>query len=219
MRQDPRTVLDQTRAFVRDRCDGESSGHDWWHIHRVCRTAVAIGREEGVDLSVVELAALLHDVADWKFHDGDEDIGPRTAASWLRSLGIDDATVEHVSEIVRDISFKGAGVPTPMRTREGEVVQDADRLDGLGAIGIARAFAFGGFRGQPLHDPSAEPFLAASAEDYKAHRGSTINHFSERILLHADRMNTATGRRMARDRHEFMERFLERFHAEWDGQV
>jgi uncharacterized protein len=219
MNPDQRTVLDRTRAFVRERCAGESSGHDWWHIDRVCRTAVAIGREERVDLYVVELAALLHDVADWKFHDGDEEIGPRMAGAWLRSLGVDAETVAHASEIVRDISFKGAGVPTPMRTREGDVVQDADRLDGLGAIGIARAFAYGGYRGHPLHDPDLEPFFARSSAEYMTHRGSTINHFSERILLHAERMNTETGRRIARERHAFMERFLEQFHAEWGGEA
>lgn len=219
MNPDRRAVLDQTRTFVRERCDGESSGHDWWHIHRVCQTAITIGREEGADLYVVALAALLHDIADWKFHDGDEEIGPQTAQSWLRSLGVDEATLSHVSEIVRDVSFKGAGVPTPMRTREGQVVQDADRLDGIGAIGIARAFAYGGFRGLPMHDPAAEPFLAGSADAYKAHRGSTINHFPEKLLLLAERMNSETGRRLARERHAFMERYLEQFHAEWDGEV
>jgi uncharacterized protein len=219
MNPDRRSVLDRTSAFVRERCEGESSGHDWWHIDRVCRTAVAIGREERVDLYVVELAALLHDVADWKFHDGDEEIGPRTARSWLRSLGVAEETVAHVGEIVGTVSFKGARVPTPMRTREGQIVQDADRLDGIGAIGIARAFAYGGFRGLPLHDPEAEPFLAGSADTYMAHRGSTINHFPEKLLLLADRMNTETGRRLALERQAFMERFLEQFHAEWDGEA
>ena len=217
MSPDPQTVLDRTRAFVRERCENEFSGHDWQHVDRVRRMALAIGREEGADLYVVELAALLHDVADWKFHDGDDEIGPETAASWLRSLGVDGETTAHVREIVATISFKGAGVPTLMRTREGEAVQDADRLDGIGAIGIARAFAYGGYRGLPMHDPEAAPFLAASADAYKAHRGSTINHFPEKLLLLADRMNTATGRRLARGRHAFMERFLEQFHAEWDG--
>ncbi len=219
MSLDRRAALDQTRAFVRDRCDGESTGHDWWHIHRVCRTAVAIGREESADLYVVELAALLHDIADWKFHDGDEEIGPYTAATWLYSIGVEEETVTHVREIVRDISFKGADVPAPMRTREGDVVQDADRLDAIGAIGIARAFAYGGYRGDPLHDPDEDPFLAGSADAYKSNRGSTINHFAEKLLLLADRMNTESGRRLARERHAFMERYLKQFHAEWDGKV
>ncbi len=217
MRIDAEDAIGRTRAFVRERCEGESSGHDWWHIHRVSRTAVAIGREEGADMYVVELAALLHDVADWKCHGGDEEIGPRTAQAWLRSLGVDEKTVAHVGEIVATISFKGAGVLTPMRTREGAVVQDADRLDGIGAIGIARSFAYGGYRGLPMHDPEAAPFLAKSADAYKSHRGSTINHFAEKLLLLADRMNTETGRRLARERHAFMERFLEQFYAEWDG--
>ena len=203
MSGDRQRVLEQTRTFVRERCEGEPTGHDWHHIDRVRRTALAIGCEEGADLYVVELAALLHDVADWKFHGGDEEIGPQTAASWLHSLGVDAETVAHVREIVGTVSFKGAGVPTPMRTREGAVVQDADRLDGIGAIGIARAFAYGGFRGLPMHDPEAEPFLAGSTDAYKAHRGSTINHFPEKLLLLAERMSTETGRRLARERHAF----------------
>ncbi len=219
MSLDRELVIERTRAFVRARCEGETTGHDWHHVDRVRRTALVIGREEEADLYVVELAALLHDVADWKFHDGDEEIGPHTAASWLRSLGVEEETVAHVRDIVRDISFKGAGVPTPMRTREGDVVQDADRLDGIGAIGIARAFAYGGSRGLPLHDPEMKPLLAASVEAYKAHRGSTINHFPEKLLLLAGRMNTDAGRRIARERHAFMQRFLEQFHAEWEGKA
>ena len=211
--------IDRTRDYVRARLAGEATGHDWWHTHRVWRTAVSLARQEGADLYVVQLAALLHDVADWKFHNGDEDVGPQTAASWLRSIALDERTIAHVAEIIRDISFKGAGVPTPMRTREGEVVQDADRLDALGAIGIARAFAYGGYRGQPLHDPEAAPFMADSAESYKTHRGSTRNHFPEKLLLLADRMHTETARRIARERHAFMEQFLAQFDAEWDGEA
>ena len=219
MSPDRQTVIERTGAFVRDRCQGEPTGHDWHHIDRVRRTALAIGREEGADSYVVVLAALLLDVADWKVHDGDEEIGPDTAQAWLRSLGVDDQTAGHVREIVRGISFKGAGVPTPMRTREGQVVQDADRLDALGAIGIARAFAYGGFRGRPLHEPDQMPLLAESAHAYRAHRGSTINHFREKLLLLADRMHTETGRRLARDRHAFVARFLDQFLAEWDGKA
>jgi uncharacterized protein len=219
MRPDQETVLEQTRAFVRERCEGEPTGHDWHHVDRVRGAALAIGHEEGADLFVVELAALLHDVADWKFHDGDEEIGPHTAQVWLRSLDVDDETTVHVSEIVRGISFKGAGVPTPMETLEGQVVQDADRLDALGAIGIARAFAYGGFRGRPLHEPDEAPLFAASAAAYRSHRGSTINHFAEKLLLLADRMQTPTGRRLARARHAFVERFLEQFLAEWDRKA
>jgi len=209
----------RTRKHVRTRLGEEVTGHDWWHAHRVCRSSLEIGRQEGADLYVVQLAALLHDVADWKFHDGDEEAGPRVAASWLRSIAVDDGAIAHVTAIIRDISFKGAEVPTPMRTLEGEVVQDADRLDALGAIGIARAFAYGGFRGQVLHDPESPPRIAVSTEIYKTQRGSTINHFSEKLLLLKDRMNTETARRIALERHQVMERFLEQFHAEWDGEA
>ena len=214
---DRQHVVARTQAFVRGQLAGEASGHDWWHVHRVWRTAIDIGREEGVDLYVVELAALLHDIADAKLHHGDEEIGPHTAAAWLRSLHVAEQTVEHVAAIVRYMSFKGAGVQTPMPTREGMVVQDADRLDALGAIGIARAFAYGGFRGRVLHDPDSSPVLHATVEDYFSHQGSTLNHFSEKLLLLKDRMNTESARRIASERHQFMEHFLTQFSAEWHG--
>jgi uncharacterized protein len=216
---DRQYVVARTQAFTREQLAGDASGHDWWHVYRVWRTAIEIGREEGVDLSVVELAALLHDIADAKFHDGDKEIGPHTAAAWLRSLDVAEETVEHVAAIVRDMSFKGAGVDTPMATREGMVVQDADRLDALGAIGIARAFAYGGFRGRVLHDPDSSPVLHATVEDYSSHEGSTLNHFSEKLLLLKDRMNTESARRIASERHQFMELFVSQFSAEWDGRA
>ncbi|HLL51045.1 MAG TPA: HD domain-containing protein [Thermomicrobiales bacterium] len=213
---DQEGVVSWTQAFVRAQLEGEASGHDWWHVHRVWRTAVEIGSEEGVDLFVVQLAALLHDIADAKFHDGDEEIGPHSAADWLRSLGVDEQAVERVAMIIRDLSFKGAGVQTPMSTREGMVVQDADRLDALGAIGIARAFAYGGFRGQVLYDPEDSPVMHATVDAYRSHRGSTLNHFFEKLLL-KDRMNTEPARRIAGERHRFMERFVSQFSDEWDG--
>jgi uncharacterized protein len=216
---DRERAVERTQEFVRERLSGEATGHDWWHVQRVWRTALEIGREEGADLYVVQLAALLHDVADAKFHEGDQQIGSRVAADWLRSLEVDERTIEHVAAIIRGVSFKGAGVETPMATREGMVVQDADRLDALGAIGIARAFAYGGFRGQPLHDPEAAPVRHTSAEEYAAHRGSTINHFAEKLLLLRDRMNTETARRIAEARHRFMEDYLREFFAEWDGRA
>jgi uncharacterized protein len=212
------SVVAKTQAHVREHLTGESCGHDWWHVHRVWRTAVEIGREEGADLYVVQLAALLHDIADAKFHDGDEEIGPRTAADWLRSLNVDEPTIAHVSQIIRDMSFKGAGVPTPMPTREGRVVQDADRLDALGAIGMARAFAYGGSRGRVLYDPESAPLMHATPDAYRSHQGSTINHIFEKLLLLKDRMNTESGRRVADERHQFIEHFLRQFFAEWDGQ-
>jgi uncharacterized protein len=212
-------VVAQTQAFVREQLADEASGHDWWHVHRVWRTAMEIGREEGADLSAVQLAALLHDIADAKFQDGDEEIGPRTATDWLRSLDIDEQTIGHVAEIIRDMSFKGAGVQTPMPTREGMVVQDADRLDALGAIGIARAFAYGGSRGRLLYDPGSAPVLHATADEYRSHHGSTLHHFSEKLLLLKDRMNTESARRIARERHQFIEQFLRQFFAEWEERA
>ena len=211
-------VLERTAAFVRGKLEGEGSGHDWWHVDRVRRTALRLAAGEGADSFVVELAALLHDVADHKFHGGDETAGPRAAREWLGGLGVAADTVEHVAAIVAELSFKGSGVATPMSTREGAVVQDADRLDAIGAIGVARTFAFGGSRGRPMHDPEAPPEAHDSFEAYKASRGPTVNHFHEKLLLLRDRMNTAAARRAADERHRFMEEFLRRFHAEWEGE-
>jgi len=213
------SVIARTQAFVRERLEGETSGHDWWHVHRVWLTAIEIGSAEGVDLDVVQLAALLHDIADAKFHDGDEEIGSRTAAAWLCSLDVDKQTVDHVAQIIREMSFKGAGVETPMPTREGMVVQDADRLDALGAIGIARAFAYGGSRGRVLYDPESAPVMHATVDEYRSHQGSTLNHFFEKLLLLKDRMNTESARRIANERHQFLEDFLGQFLAEWDGRA
>jgi len=209
----------RTEGFVRERLAGEASGHDWWHVDRVRRTALALAEHEGADGFVVELAALLHDVADWKFHGGDEAAGPRLASSWLRSLGVAEETVAHVADIVGGLSYKGAGVPTPPRTVEGAVVQDADRLDAIGAIGVARAFAYGGFRGQPLYDPNVPIEMHQTAERYKRGAGSTVNHFHEKLLLLRDRLNTEPARRIAEGRHRFLEEFLDRFHAEWEGRA
>jgi uncharacterized protein len=204
-------------VHVRDLLGADNTGHDWWHIDRVRRLALAIGEQEGADPLVVELAALLHDIADWKFHGGDEKLGPRRAAEWLASLAVDRATIDHVAQIVADISFKGAGVKTPMHSLEGQVVQDADRLDAIGAVGIARAIAYGGHAGQPIYDPDIAHTLHESFAAYKQGSGSTINHFHEKLLLLKDRMHTATARRMADERHQFMQQFLDRFQAEWDG--
>ena len=209
-------ILRRTEAFVRERMHAEGS-HDWWHVDRVRRTALRLAHEEGADPYVTELAALLHDVADHKFHDGDETAGPRAARAWLTGAGADVETVEHVCAIIAALSFKGAGVPTPMATPEGAVVQDADRLDAIGAIGVARAFAYGGSKGRPLYEPDQAPELHESFERYKASTGATINHFHEKLLLLRDRMNTPAARRMAEGRHRFMQQYLDHFHAEWDG--
>jgi uncharacterized protein len=218
VRLDVTEIIQQAEAFVRGHLAGDASGHDWHHIERVRRTALAIGREEGADLFVVELAALLHDVSDWKFAGGDHTAAPRAARAWLAERGVDPVTVEHVAAIVGGLSFKGAGVPTPMATLEGQVVQDADRLDALGAIGIARTFAYGGHKGQALHDPQLAPVMHGSFDEYKRGGGTSINHFYEKLLLLAERMNTPSGRRLAAARHAFMEQFLDQFHAEWRSE-
>ncbi len=211
-------IIAETAAYVRNLLAGDSSGHDWHHIERVRATALAIAREEGADPLVVELAALLHDVADWKFAGGDHEAAPRAARLWLAEREVPGAVVDHVCEIIGGLSFKGAGVPTPMRTLEGRIVQDADRLDALGAVGIARTFAYGGHKGQAMHDPELPPRLHDSFEAYKTNVGTSINHFYEKLLLLKDRMNTPTGKRLADERHLYMERFLDQFLAEWRGE-
>lgn len=208
-------ILSKTENYVRQKLEGEGSGHDWWHIHRVRNTALKLGREENADLFVTELAALLHDIADHKFHGGDEEIGPATARNWLKDLDVEESIINHVSDIIRDVSFKGADVETPMKTIEGKVVQDADRLDAIGAIGIARAFAYGGYKGRELHNPDIPPEKHESFEKYKKSTGPTLNHFYEKLFLLKDRMNTDSGRKLAEERHQFMEEFVDQFLTEW----
>ena len=210
-------ILARTADHIRNLLNGDSSGHDWWHIERVRRVALTIAREEKADLFLVELAALLHDLADWKFAGGDEQAAPAATRKWLVSLEVDESTIGHVCNIVGQISFKGAGVATPMDSLEGACVQDADRLEALGAIGIARTFAYGGWKGQPMHDPELPPQLHGSFTEYKQNKGTTINHFYEKLLLLKDRMNTAAGKRLALARHQFMEQYLQQYFAEWAG--
>ena len=216
---DQAEILRRTEEFVRDALAGDASGHDWWHIDRVRVLAKRLGREEGADLFVVELAALLHDIADWKFHDGDTEAGPRAAAAWLTECEVEEQEViDHVCNIVGTLSFKGASVPTPMATLEGQVVQDADRLDAIGAIGIARTFAYGGAKGRPIHDPDELPRDNADFETYLKSHSSALNHFHEKLFLLKDRMNTGAARRLAAGRHSYMRTFLERFLNEWEGE-
>jgi uncharacterized protein len=215
---DHRQILDAAAAFVRDHLAGDSSGHDWWHIDRVRTTALAIAREEAADSFVVELAALLHDVDDWKFAGGDHAAGAKAARTWMEAHEVEPQLIEHVCRIIGELSFKGAGVATPMSSLEGQCVQDADRLDALGAIGIARTFAYGGHKGQAMHEPDRPPAAHESFEDYKNNVGTTINHFYEKLLLLQDRMNTAAARRLAAGRHAYMEQFLAEFLAEWDAR-
>jgi uncharacterized protein len=209
-------VIAETVAYVRATLQDDSSGHDWWHVYRVWKGAVSIGRREKADLFIVELAALLHDIADWKFHSGDSRVGCGVAEAWLNKQGVERGATEHVCSIISNISFKGAGVRCSALSLEGKVVQDADRLDALGAIGIGRTFAYGGRMGRTMHDPDQKPRQHATAKEYLSSNGSSINHFHEKLLLLKERMNTPTARQIAQSRHDFMEVFLERFSREWD---
>ncbi|WP_018477807.1 HD domain-containing protein [Pontibacter roseus] len=197
---------------------GEGSGHDWWHIYRVWKNAQHIAsKENGANLYTVELAALLHDIGDHKFHNGDETVGPRLVREWLESIEVEEETIQHICTIINDLSYKGAGTSSAMHTLEGRIVQDADRLDAIGAIGIARAFAYGGHKGRELHNPDISPVHHDSFESYKSSTGPTINHFYEKLLLLKDRLHTPTARAMAAGRHQFMEDFLKQFFTEWEG--
>jgi uncharacterized protein len=215
---DKEDILKQTEDYVRKKLEGEASGHDWWHVQRVLKNAVLIGKHEKADLFVVQLAALLHDISDWKFNKGDDSIGPKLAREWLENLKVEDNVISHVCEIIKDVSFKGSGVVSKMRTKEGCIVQDADRLDAIGAIGIARAFAYGGHKGREIYNPKIKPEKHESFEQYKNNKGPTINHFYEKLLLLKDRMNTETAKKIADKRNKFMEQFLERFFKEWEGK-
>jgi uncharacterized protein len=216
---DNQTIISKTIDFVKVTLVEAEGGHDWWHIYRVWKNAQHIGKaEDGVDMLVVELGALLHDIADSKFHNGNEEIGPKTAIDYLVSLGLSASVVEHVENIVRHISFKGSLEGQKWTSLELSVVQDADRLDALGAIGIARTFNYGGHKGRGIYDPNIKPNLVMTKEEYKNSNTSTLNHFYEKLLLLKDLMNTKTGKEIAEERHQFMERYLEQFYSEWEGK-
>lgn len=211
-------IIANTTAYVKELLEGEGSGHDWWHIYRVWKNALHIAeQEQGADLYIVELAALLHDIGDHKFHNGDETVGPRMVRAWLEKQAVDEVIIQQVSAIVSDLSFKGAGTSSAMPTLEGRIVQDADRLDAIGAIGIARAFAYGGHKNRALYNPEITPEQHNSFEAYKSSTGPTINHFYEKLLLLKERMHTPSARAMAEARHRYMEEFLNQFYAEWEG--
>ena len=210
------TLLNQTGIYVRSLLEDDSSGHDWYHIHRVRALALLIARTEGADLFLVELAALLHDVDDWKLAGVDAD--GQKAVNWLRRCEVDNQIVERVVRIIEGVSFKGAGVVTSTIDPECKALQDADRLDAIGAIGIARTFAYGGSRGRGIYDPEIAPVMHVDFENYKKSNAPTINHFYEKLLLLKDQMQTPTGRILAEQRHKYMVGFLEQFYAEWNGQ-
>jgi len=206
--------INKTIDFVKQELISSEGGHDWFHTERVYKNALLIARDEPVDDFTVSLAALLHDIADSKFYNGDESIGPKKARDFLNKIQIDSEVIEHVVKIIENISFKGGNEHKTFSSLELDVVQDADRLDALGAVGIARTFNYGGFKNRKIHDPSIEPNLEMTKAQYKASTAPTINHFYEKLLLLKNRMNTQTGKHLAEERHRFMELFLDQFYKE-----
>ncbi|CAM3762994.1 HD domain-containing protein [Flavobacterium cucumis] len=212
-------TIHNTILFVKEKLQNAEGGHDWFHIERVYNNALLIADSEKCDLEVVKLAALLHDIADSKFHDGDESIGPKIAREFLILQDIADDKINHIISIIENMSFKGGRFEAKFHSKELEIVQDADRLDAIGAIGIARAFNYGGFKNRPLYNPNIQPNLNMSKEEYKNSESPTLNHFYEKLLLLKDKMNTETGKKIAQKRHDFMVIFLGQFYAEWDGEA
>ena len=212
-------IIEKTVSFVRTTLENAEGGHDWWHIHRVWTNARRIAETERCNLLIVELAALLHDIADSKFHNGDEEIGPKTAGKFLKSIHVEPQVIEHVQQIIRNISFKSGFDKASFRSKELAVVQDADRLDAMGAIGIARTFSYGGFKGREIYNPDVPPNLNMTKEEYKNSASPSINHFYEKLLLLKNKMNTATGRQLAEQRHDFMELYLKQFYNECDTHI
>jgi uncharacterized protein len=212
------TIIDKAILFVKKQLQNAEGGHDWFHIERVYKNAMQIAVDETCDLTVVKLGALLHDIADSKFHQGDEEIGPKTARIFLESENVSEEIIEHVIPIIKNISFKGGNFEKTFSSKELEIVQDADRLDALGAIGIARTFNYGGFKNRTIYDPQIAPKLNMSKEEYQISDSPTLNHFYEKLLLLKDQMNTETGKKLAHERHRFMELFLSQFYAEWEGE-
>ena len=210
-------IIEKTITFVQQRLGNAEAGHDWFHIERVWKTAKHIAAGETANLLIVELGALLHDIADSKFHNGDETLGPRIAREFLTKAAADESVITAVENIIRHISSKGSYQSEQYRTIELDIVQDADRLDALGAIGIARAFNYGGFKNRKLYDPAIKPVHYTTKEQYKNNEAPTLNHFYEKLFLLKDKMNTETGKRIAEDRHRFMETFVEQFYREWNS--
>ncbi|WP_179344719.1 HD domain-containing protein [Winogradskyella ursingii] len=213
-------IINSTISFVKQELKDAEGGHDWFHTERVYKNALLISKSEPVDILVVSLAALLHDIADSKFFKGDETIGPKKAREFLLKNNVDSGIIEHVIQIIENMSFKNSfDSDATFTSKEMKVVQDADRLDAIGAIGIARCFNYGGFKNRPLYNPEIEPNLTMTKAEYKVSDAPTINHFYEKLLLLKDQMNTKTGKQIASDRHKFMESFLKQFYAEWEGKI
>ncbi|PXY03084.1 phosphohydrolase [Marinifilum breve] len=212
-------IINQTVEFVKQSLANAEGGHDWWHIYRVWKTAKHLAEDEKVDMFVVELGALLHDIADSKFHNGDESVGPKKAREFLSSQQVHEDVIVHVEQIISNISFKGGKEAQKFKSPELDVIQDADRMDAIGAIGIARTFNYGGHKNREIYNPEIEPNLNMTKEEYKNSKAPTINHFYEKLLLLKERMNTKAGKAMAEQRHQFMEQYLDQFYREWEGQL
>jgi uncharacterized protein len=210
-------LIDKTIAFVKEKLHNAEGGHDWFHIERVYKNSLLIAKNTDCDLTVVQLGALLHDIADSKFHNGDETIGPKTARIFLEAENASEDIIKHVVNIIENISYKGGNFEKKFSSTELDIVQDADRLDAIGAIGIARAFNYGGFKDRSLYNPEIAPVTNMTKDEYKKNNAPTINHFYEKLLLLKDKMNTETGKQIAAERHRFMESFLSQFYAEWEG--
>jgi len=210
-------IISNTETFVKTALKNAEGGHDWFHILRVWNNSKLIAKNENVDEFIVELGALLHDIADSKFHNGDENIGPKIARNFLETQQVEEAIIIHISNIISNISYKGGNFEQNFTSPELDVIQDADRLDAIGAIGIARCFNYGGFKNRPLYNPEIEPKLNQTKEEYKNSAAPTINHFYEKLLLLKDRMNTVSGKKIAEERHLYMETFLQQFYDEWNG--
>ncbi|SHG76628.1 HD domain-containing protein [Winogradskyella jejuensis] len=213
-------LIENTISFVKTELKDAEGGHDWFHIERVYKNTLLIAKTENVDIEIVSLAALLHDIADPKFYDGDETVGPRKTREFLFKENVDSKIIEHVVAIIENMSFKNSlDTGVKFTSKELEVVQDADRLDAIGAIGIARCFNYGGFKNRALYNPEIKPNLKMSKEEYKSSKAPTINHFYEKLLLLKDKMNTKTGKQIAEKRHQFMELYLTQFYSEWEGKL
>lgn len=210
--------IEKTIAFVKQELKNAEAGHDWFHVERVYKNTLLLLQTEKADKLTALLGALLHDIADSKFHNGDETIGPNKARAFLNSIEMEPKKIDEVVHIIENVSFRGGGFENESYSKELKVVQDADRLDAIGAIGIARTFHYGGFKNNPIYDPDLPPKMNMTKEEYKANKGTTINHFYEKLLLLKDLMNTETGRKLAQQRHKYMEGFLKQFFNEWEGK-
>ncbi len=212
-------IISNTEAFVKKTLENAEGGHDWFHILRVWNNAKLIAQNENVNIFIVELGALLHDIADSKFYNGDETIGPKVAREFLEREGVSEEIILHIEKIIINISYKGGNFEQTFTSPELAVIQDADRLDAIGAIGIARCFNYGGFKNRALYNPDIKPNLNQTKEEYKNSEAPTINHFYEKLLLLKDRMNTVSGKKIAKERHLYMENFLQQFYREWNGNL